>query len=518
MRLADFGSCQKLGANGMVLQRAASGSPNYAAPESMRGHEWGPKYDMWSLGCVFYEAVVRQIFAKFPPNDALPVEDQLEKVTQNQASAKIEDGFVARAEYAKIKEILKRLLVVDEQLRPSATEVCGKYRLLHNLTIPFEKNEPPKISAHQTTDADIAKRSAKKLELAEYQMNICYKTAKRSENDLKKVMTERDALKAEVEQLKRHASQQIAAPAEKRTRGEDATATKQSCSSQQSQPPATVAPAVPASPVSNAAIDIDESEEEGEVARAVKTIVPASELAKDLLLSDEELEVSDTESGASQYAKLVNHKKYLYHNSKEKKQKTIKDLDMSEEQQKYVELSKYRVAIGSSNEAARKQALQTLVDEKAEDAWHLIFCLMGSITKSKAVKDFQEELVASTKGLMQPAEDHFFFAAFVIGETRDNVRILYKATGGKRQRNVVDSAFLSILSELESSRKTLGFASLASASTSIIAAQASHLARALDTRVQPAARACLMNAPGTPRNAIAVQLARNGSESNAGPK
>lgn len=54
VKIADFGFCKSLTAPDQMAQTML-GSPLYMAPEILKGEDYGPKTDIWSLGVLLYE-------------------------------------------------------------------------------------------------------------------------------------------------------------------------------------------------------------------------------------------------------------------------------------------------------------------------------------------------------------------------------------------------------------------------------------------------------------------------------
>lgn len=113
IKLADFGYAAQL-TNGRVKRNTVVGTPYWMAPELIRGHEYGTKVDIWSLGIMLIEmAEGEPPYMEYPPLRALflittkgipPVKNQ------NKWSKEFHDFFA-------------KCLDVNVQTRPEAADL-----------------------------------------------------------------------------------------------------------------------------------------------------------------------------------------------------------------------------------------------------------------------------------------------------------------------------------------------------------------------------------------------------------
>ena len=89
-----------------------TGTPYYASPEVWKDEPYDEKSDIWSLGCVLYEAITLK-----PPFRAEDMDGLYKKVTKGSYS-KIPEHFSK-----SLSSVIKSMLQVNPSNRPSAAQL-----------------------------------------------------------------------------------------------------------------------------------------------------------------------------------------------------------------------------------------------------------------------------------------------------------------------------------------------------------------------------------------------------------
>lgn len=77
IKIIDFGIATML-KNFVEEDATLCGTPNYLAPETLKGKRFGPQCDLWSLGCVLYCMLVGS-----PPFESGDVESTIKRIKKS---------------------------------------------------------------------------------------------------------------------------------------------------------------------------------------------------------------------------------------------------------------------------------------------------------------------------------------------------------------------------------------------------------------------------------------------------
>jgi serine/threonine protein kinase len=110
VKLADFGVARVLAAGAMA--HTWTGTPTYLAPEVWNGETYGPKADVWSLGCLLYEMCMKRT-----PFEAKSVAAICTKVLRGKYTP------ISGPYSPNVARLITRMLVRNSRDRPSAGEL-----------------------------------------------------------------------------------------------------------------------------------------------------------------------------------------------------------------------------------------------------------------------------------------------------------------------------------------------------------------------------------------------------------
>lgn len=112
------------------IMHTQTGTPYYASPEVWKDIPYDTKSDMWSLGCVIYEAASLK-----PPFRAEDMEGLYRKVIKGEFPP------IPRTFSSDLHSIIASLLQVNPSSRPSCSQVLSIPSVIRHTTIPAEESE-----------------------------------------------------------------------------------------------------------------------------------------------------------------------------------------------------------------------------------------------------------------------------------------------------------------------------------------------------------------------------------------
>ncbi|KJK58012.1 serine/threonine-protein kinase [Saccharothrix sp. ST-888] len=133
--LADFGIAAIQDATALTATGALIGSPEYIAPERIRGQEGNPSSDLWSLGMMLYVAVE----GRHPLRRA---------TTLATLAAVLDEPLPPPARAGRLGPLLTALLAKDPAVRPDAEQLDRMLAAAeHDDGAAFEDSEPQAVVA-----------------------------------------------------------------------------------------------------------------------------------------------------------------------------------------------------------------------------------------------------------------------------------------------------------------------------------------------------------------------------------
>lgn len=121
VKVLDFGLAHVKGESRVTAAGSVMGTPEYMAPEQIRGAPIGPPSDIYSLGCVFFEMLTGRL--PFMGTTA-------ELVLKHMREQPVAPSAFAYDLSAEIDQLVLRMLAKDPELRPSAYELSEILRIL----------------------------------------------------------------------------------------------------------------------------------------------------------------------------------------------------------------------------------------------------------------------------------------------------------------------------------------------------------------------------------------------------
>jgi serine/threonine protein kinase len=139
VKVADFGLARRLDAitnsKGRTVAGTVLGTPDYMAPEQMRGIEVDHRADVYSLGVVLYEMLCKEVPRGFfdPPSKRIGVDTSIDDVVKKAMQQLPERRYQKTSE---MKTEVQRIRKSSLLLTPSASSEIGNYSFMPKVTPP----------------------------------------------------------------------------------------------------------------------------------------------------------------------------------------------------------------------------------------------------------------------------------------------------------------------------------------------------------------------------------------------
>uniref|UniRef100_A0A1I7TWZ5 Rho-associated protein kinase let-502 n=1 Tax=Caenorhabditis tropicalis TaxID=1561998 RepID=A0A1I7TWZ5_9PELO len=153
IKLADFGTCVKMNAQGVVRCSTAVGTPDYISPEVLRNQgqdaEFGKEVDWWSVGVFIYEMLVGET-----PFYAEALVSTYTNIMNHKTSLKFPDEPLISIQ---AKDIIKKFLsAAPERLGKNSVDEIRNHKFFKNDEWTFEtlRDATPPIIPNLTSDDD----------------------------------------------------------------------------------------------------------------------------------------------------------------------------------------------------------------------------------------------------------------------------------------------------------------------------------------------------------------------------
>lgn len=137
VKVADFGLARRTDANpntrGRTVAGTVLGTPDYMAPEQMRGIEVDHRADVYSLGVVLYEMLCKEVPRGFfdPPSKRIGVDTSIDDVVKKAMQQMPERRYQRTAE---MKTEVQRIRKTSLMLSPNGSSELGNYSFMPKVT------------------------------------------------------------------------------------------------------------------------------------------------------------------------------------------------------------------------------------------------------------------------------------------------------------------------------------------------------------------------------------------------